>query len=548
MSFLLPPPPHPNHRTHRLTDELQALLPNLRGPQLLKSVSCIANLGFVRSSKQQQLADQLLQQVSQQLLTPGVLLELPGLINSLAEAEATQSQPGLGAFIKKLQAVQDSREGALHAAAPVAVLGLVAGLQQHGKLEDGLELLPELQARALHSMRELCTSVAAGTAAAHAAAAAAVLAGAQEGAMQEALRLEQEQQQLIRALGLREWVLLVEAVRQLCGNSRSSSAGGASNSGDGSQATGDASLPVGAEEVALLLQAMIDTELLHCRVEQAAAAPPPPPPPASSNSNANNQQQQQVPAANGAVTPPPPPPPPAAATAAVRSNDGGASSDGGGSRAQAVLLPVVFGADDWRNLARLMTVCLEWYPLELLPLQLLQLMLEVRGYTVLLHACSSMSCCAMLAPLVQHLSPLLPVLHADSLRCPGCPPTHVSAACFCVLWLCRSWRRRQHLGAWPPAARPLQCSCSGGSASQEPSPTSCGTRCPPRSTLPPPATARLTRRRCSACLRRTAWLSCATAAPHPARSSCRSWCLQDRPSPGLCWTPQQRGAGSCCRR
>jgi hypothetical protein len=332
----------------RLTEDLQGLLSKLQGVQLLKCITLLAQLGCIRSSKQQQFMDLLLHHLAQQQLQPDVLLQLPELTNSLAEMEAAQSQPGLGALVKKLHGVQDSRRAILQEAAAADVLRLVVGLQQKGKLEQGQQMLQELPSKVLASIREISEAVAAATAAATTAAAAASAAGPEEQAeaVGEAVRLEQEQKQLLRVLSFQDWISVIGIVKQL--NSSTDAAVGIL-------------MPAGGEEVALLLQAMIDAELLHFRVQQVPALAPPPPAPGSS------QQQGGVrSAANGCRTPPP----------------GAASSDGGGSaagdRTQVMLLPMVFVAADWELLAQLLNECLEWYPLDLLPVQLLQLVLEVR--------------------------------------------------------------------------------------------------------------------------------------------------------------------------
>lgn len=337
-----------------MVEDLQALLPKLDGPQLLKSLLLLAQLGAIRSSKQQQLLDQLLQRISQQQqqLQPATLLELPGLTKSLEELEAQQSQPGLGTLIKKLKGVQDGSPAALQQAGHADVLRLVVGLQQQEKLQEGLQLLPDLPAKLRSSIQELCALVSAVTAAAATATAAAAAAAAggasadeQIQAQQQALQLRLEQQQQMRVVNLQEWVLVIGAVRQLC----SSTAQGAS-----------ILMPEGGEEVAALLQAMLDSELMHHMLQHIATVPTPTPP--------AQQQQQQASGSGGGSTPPPPPPAPA---------DAAGSSNAATAQPQALLLPLVFGPDDWSALAALLGDCLHWYPLELLPQQLLQLVLEV---------------------------------------------------------------------------------------------------------------------------------------------------------------------------
>jgi hypothetical protein len=342
----------------RLLEDLQTLLPKSTGPQLLKILPLLVQLGCIRSTKQQQFTDQLLQHLSQQLLHADVLLELPTLIATLTESEAAQSQPGLGVLIKKLAGVYDSKVSALQNAPPADVFKLVASLQQQQKLEQGQQQLPELPQKLLSSIRELAAAVAAATAAAGTAAAAAAAAAAgaedQAAAAEEAVRLEQQHTQLMRVLSFQDWVRVVEVVKQFSG----STAGAAS-----------ILMPVGGEEVALLLQAMVESEMLHQRLQQFASAVPAPPP---ANQQQQGQQQRES-SSSGRGTPPPPP----AAAAAAGSDGGGGSSSGEGA-AKVLLLPMVFVADDWQQLDRLLTTCLEWYPLELLPLQLLQLVLEVR--------------------------------------------------------------------------------------------------------------------------------------------------------------------------
>lgn len=338
----------------RLLEDLQTLLPKPTGPQLLKILPLLAQLGCIRSTKQQQFTDQLLHHLSQQLLHADVLLELPVLISSLTELEAAQSQPGLGALIKKLAGVFDSKVSSLQNAPPAGVLKLAASLQKQQKLEQGQQLLPELPQKLLSSIRELAAAVAAataaaGTAAAVAAAAAAAGAEDQAAAAAEAVRLEQQQKQLMRVLSFQEWVRVVEVLKQFSG----STAGAAS-----------ILMPVGGEEVALLLQAMVESEMLHQRLQQVAPAAPAPPP-------ANQQQRES--SSSGRSTPPPPP--------AAAGSDGGGGSSSGEDAAKVLVLPMVFVADDWQQLDRLLTACLEWYPLELLPLQLLQLVLEVSWLT-----------------------------------------------------------------------------------------------------------------------------------------------------------------------
>lgn len=332
----------------RLTEDLQGLLNQLQGVQLLKCITLLAQLGCIRSSKQQQFMDLLLHHLAQQQLQPDVLLQLPELINSLAEMEAAQSQPGLGALVKKLHGVQDSQGAFLQEAAAADVLRLAVGLQQKGKLEQGQQMLQELPSKVLASIRELSDAVASATAAATTAAAVASAAGPEEQAeaVGEAVRLEQEQKQLLRVLSFQEWISVMHIVKQL------------HSSTDGAVSI---LMPAGGEEVALLLQAMIDSELLHFRVQQVPALAPPPPAPGSSQQQGGGSRS----AANGRRTPPP----------------GAPSSDGGGSaagdRTQVMLLPMVFVAADWELLAQLLNECLEWYPLDLLPVQLLQLVLEV---------------------------------------------------------------------------------------------------------------------------------------------------------------------------
>lgn len=354
-----------------MIEDLQALLPKLDGPQLLKSLLLLAQLGAIRSSKQQQLVDQLLHRISQQQqqLQPATLLELSGLTKSLEELEAQQSQPGLNTLIKKLKGVQDASPAALQQAGHAGVLRLVVGLQQQGKLQEGLQLLPDLPAKLRSSIQELCALVSAATAAAATATAAAAAAAAggasadeQIQAQQQALQLRLEQQQQMRVLNLQEWVLVVGAVRQLC----SRTAQGAS-----------ILMPEGGEEVAALLQAMLDSEFMHHMVQHIATVPAPSPP-------SQQQQQQQAPGSGGGSTPPPPPPAPA---------DAAGSSNAATAQPQALLLPLVFGPDDWSALAALLGDCLHWYPLELLPQQLLQLVLEVSVVQgVLACACSWDAC------------------------------------------------------------------------------------------------------------------------------------------------------------
>lgn len=313
----------------RLVEDVQALVPKLSGVQLLKMLSQLVQVGAIRSAKQQQALDQLLQHLGQQLLAADVLLQLPGLISILTEAEAAQSQPGLGALIRKLSAVLEGKDAALSAAPPADVLRLAAALQQQepGQLQHVQdELLPGLPAKLLASMRELSAAVTAVTAAL--AAAVAALAGADRGpeeqtvAVHEVMRLEQEQKQLMQVLSLQEWVSVVEAVKQFSGNTAG---------------TSSILMPAGGEEVALLLQAMTDAELLHYRLQQQEPAVAPAPP--------GTQQ--------------------------------GPSSDGEAAAAALLPLPMVFVTEDWQQLARLLSLCLEWYPLDLLPLPLLQLVLEV---------------------------------------------------------------------------------------------------------------------------------------------------------------------------
>lgn len=307
---------------------MQALLPKTSGVQLLKTLSQLVQVGAIRSAKQQQALDQLLQHLEQQLLAADVLFQLRELISSLTEAEAAQSQPGLGALTKKLAAVLESKDTALSAAPPAEVLRMVAALQQEpGQLQQVQEqFLPGLPAKLLASMRELSAAVTAATAAL--AAAVVALAAADGGdeeqavAVQEVMRLEQEQKQLMQVLSLREWVSVVEAVKQFSGNTAG---------------TASILMPAGGEEVALLLQAMTDAELLNYRL------------------------QQQEPA----VAPAPP------------SIQQGGGSDGGAAAAALLPLPMVFVTQDWQQLARLLSLCLDWYPLDLLPLPLLQLVLEV---------------------------------------------------------------------------------------------------------------------------------------------------------------------------
>jgi hypothetical protein len=308
-------------------EDVQALLPKTSGAQLLKTLTQLVQVGAIRSAKQQQALDQLLQHLGQHLLDADVLLQLPDLISSLTEAETAQSQPGLGALIRKLAAVLECKDTALAEAPPAVALRMVAGLQQEpGQLQHvQQELLPGLPAKLLASIRELSAAVTAATAAA--AAAAAALADADRGAgqavaVQEVMRLEQQQKQLMQVLSLRERVSVVEAVKQFGGNTAG---------------TASILMPAGGEEVALLLQAMIDSEVLQYRL-----------------------QQQQEPADTPAQ------------------QAGG--SDGGAAAAAALLpLPMVFVTEDWQQLARLLSMCLEWFPLDLLPLPLLQLVFEVGG-------------------------------------------------------------------------------------------------------------------------------------------------------------------------
>lgn len=345
---------------------MQALLPTASGPQLMKLLPVLVQLGCIRSAKQQQMVDQLLHHLTQQLLQVDVLLELPTLIESLTEMEAAQSQPGLSALIKKLSGVLDSRGAVLQEAPPADVFRLVVALQQphqqNKQLEHGLKMLPELQTKLLGSIREVVAAVAAAmAAAATAAAAAAAAAGTDEhaAAAEEAMRLEQQQKQLLHVLTLQDWVSVVAAVKQL------------SCSADG---TASLLMPAGGEEVALLLQAMIDSELLHHRVQKVAAEVAPAP--SSGPPSTGQRQGQQGPSSDGAGgVPPPTPAADAAARAGTHSSSGGGESDAVG----VLLLPMVFVADDWQQLGQLLTLCLEWYPLELLPLQLLQLVLEVGG-------------------------------------------------------------------------------------------------------------------------------------------------------------------------
>jgi hypothetical protein len=318
----------------------------------------VAQLGCIRSTKQQQFTDQLVHHLSQQLLHADVLLELPVLISSLTESEAAQSQPGLGLLITKLAGVYDSKDSALDNAPPADVFKLAASLQQQQKLEQGQQQLPELPQKLLSSIRELAAAVAAATASTGQAAAAAAVAAAagaedQAAAAEEAIRLEQQQKQLMRVLSFQDWVLVVEIVKQFSGRT-----GGAAS----------ILMPVGGEEVALLLQAMLESDVLHQRLQQVTPAAPAPPP-------AVQQQQggqQRESSSSGRGTPPLP----TAAIAAGSDGGGGSSSEEGA--AKALLLPMVFVADDWQQLDVLLTTCLEWYPLNLLPLQLLQLVLEVR--------------------------------------------------------------------------------------------------------------------------------------------------------------------------
>lgn len=338
-------------------------MPKTSGVQLLKTLSQLVQVGAIRSAKQQQALDQLLQHLGQQLLAADVLLQLPDLVSSLTEAEAAQSQPGLGALIRKLAAVLEGKDAALSAAPPADVLRLVAALQQEpGQLQHVQEeLLPGLPAKLLASMRELSAAVATVTAAL--AAAVAALAGADRGeeqavAVQEVMQLEQEQKQLMQVLSLREWVSVVEAVKQFSGNTAG---------------TSSILMPAGGEEVALLLQAMTDAELLHYRLQQQEPAVAPAPP---------GIQQ-------------------------------GASSDGAAAAAALLPLPMVFVTEDWQQLARLLSLCLEWYPLDLLPLPLLQLVLEVGCFlrmpvAPLLAVCQQLRC---------HTQPLEQLFFAPAVGC-----------------------------------------------------------------------------------------------------------------------------------
>lgn len=379
----------------RLLDDLQGLQGQLQGPQLLKCFSLLVQLGCIRSTKQQQFLDQLLQHLAQQQLQPDPLLQLPGLIEELSSTEPVQSQPGLGSLIKKLSALQEGSTAALQSAKAEAVLRLVVGLMQQQQLQQGRQLLPELGAKLLSSIRELAGEVSAATAAAATAEAAAIeaaataAAGATDAAEQQeqlalAAKLRQEQQVLMQFLSLQEWVCVLQAVRQLSSSASSDGSAGAAASSD---------MPAGGEEVAMLLQAMLDSELLHHRLQKvpaaaaAAAAGVPPPP-------KQQQQQEQRGSGDGRGTPPrlhsrsTPPPPPASTApatdtkAAPNGSSGGVGSSSGGSSAgapapQIVLLPMVFVQNDWQQLVQLLLGCLEWYPIELLPLQLLQLVLEV---------------------------------------------------------------------------------------------------------------------------------------------------------------------------
>jgi hypothetical protein len=310
-----------------LAEDQQALLPSLDSLQLLRAVTCLAQLGCLqgKSPKQEQLVERLLQHLQEQQLQPAVWLALPGLISSLQVVPGGQSQPGLAHLLKQLRAMHDERPAVLQQAPPADVLRLVAGLQTQPQPDQLVwqQQMPELAQQLLRGMRELCASATAAAAAVVAAVQLPDGANQQLTLQQQADVIQQQQQQqqaLLQVLDVQEWVAVVEAVSRLPSSDAPPAAAAAAAS---------VGAPPGSAEVALLLQVLLDSEFLHHRFEQQPA------PPALSG----QQQEQQGP--------------------------------------QSVLVPYVFDAQDWDSLAKLLGLYVHWLPLEQLPQQLVALIHEI---------------------------------------------------------------------------------------------------------------------------------------------------------------------------
>jgi hypothetical protein len=302
-------------------------------------------------------------------LDPGLWLVLPELMTGLQDISAAQHQPGLVTLLKELQVLHDERLKRLEQASPETVLRLVVDLQLEGQYQSDANH-DQLQEQLLSSLRllKLPNAGQAATTAAGAAGGAAPLAG---------------------EVSLARTVLCQFSVPELAALVAAVVASGVQHQ-QGSATSGTGAKPVepphGFAELSILLQVLLESEVLlqsydfddaaagrakgggigdhlaagaaelpsaveavatdqqQQQQQQAPAAPPPPPPPTQQLSQQQQQQQQQQPEATADLAP---------------------------------LKYRQFSQQDWTGLAKLVKLCVESYPSDLLPPHLIQLVLEV---------------------------------------------------------------------------------------------------------------------------------------------------------------------------